>query len=131
MQLSVPAGTAKRFLLLLCGDIERNPGPKRGKMNLNIGFVKATSERMIKMLGRFSTVGCRTCAVAFRSACSRSSGTLSDDSGMLSFSGFGFHFDSMELRQVYFVVLVPLGTIVLLKICPGLLGGADGLVKRL
>ena len=59
--------------------------------------------------------------------------TLSDDSGMLSFSGSGFHFDrrTMEIHQVYFVVLVPLGTIVLLKICPGLLGGADGLVKRL
>lgn len=42
-----------RFLLLLCGDIERNPGPKRGKMNLNIGFVKATSERMIKCLSAF------------------------------------------------------------------------------
>ena len=42
-----------RFLLLLCGDIERNPGPKRGKMNLNIGFVKATSERMIKCLAAF------------------------------------------------------------------------------
>ena len=28
-----------RFLLLLCGDIERNPGPKRGKMNLNMSSV--------------------------------------------------------------------------------------------
>ena len=35
-----------RFLLLLAGDIEENPGPRRGKMDLTVGFVKATSDRM-------------------------------------------------------------------------------------
>ena len=36
-----------RFLLLLGGDIERNPGPgRRGPMDMTVGFVKATSDRM-------------------------------------------------------------------------------------
>lgn len=38
-----------RFLLLLGGDIERNPGPRaRGPLDLKIGFVPATSDRMEK-----------------------------------------------------------------------------------
>ena len=43
-----------RFLLLLAGDIERNPGPMRGPMDLSIGFVKATSDRMTKCLNAFT-----------------------------------------------------------------------------
>jgi len=59
--------------------------------------------------------------------------TLSDDSGMLFFSGFRFHFDkrTTEPRQVCFVAQAPLGTTVPLKTCLGLHGGVDGLVKRL
>ena len=38
-----------RLLLLLGGDIERNPGPRaRGPLDLKIGFVQATSDRMEK-----------------------------------------------------------------------------------
>ncbi len=43
-----------RFLLLLAGDIEENPGPKqRGPMDLSVGFVKATSDRMQKCYAGF------------------------------------------------------------------------------
>ena len=44
-----------RFLLMLCGDIEPNPGPRRGKMDLTIGFVKATSDRMQRCFDAFLT----------------------------------------------------------------------------
>ena len=51
-----------RFLLLLAGDIEENPGPvQRGPMDLSVGFVQATSDRMQKCYSGFrewcSTVG--------------------------------------------------------------------------
>ena len=52
-----------RFLLLLAGDIEENPGPRkqlaggelksRGPMNLDVGFVKATSDRMQRCYAGF------------------------------------------------------------------------------
>ena len=56
-----------RFLLLLAGDIEENPGPRqqgvqrdgnpnlraRGPMNLDVGFVKATSDRMQRCFAGF------------------------------------------------------------------------------
>ena len=42
-----------RFLLMLCGDIESNPGPRRGKMDLTVGFVKATSDRMQRCFDAF------------------------------------------------------------------------------
>ncbi len=56
-----------RFLLLLAGDIEENPGPSgpgfgggersglraRGPMNLEVGFVKATSDRMQRCFSGF------------------------------------------------------------------------------
>ena len=47
-----------RFLLLLGGDIERNPGPSerphgRGKLDLTKGFAKVTSERMAKCIEGF------------------------------------------------------------------------------
>ena len=46
-----------RFLLLLAGDIEENPGPTkqgRGQLDLNVGFVRATADRMAKCLAAFS-----------------------------------------------------------------------------
>ena len=46
-----------RLLLLLGGDIERNPGPVgafRGELDLNVGFSKITSERMKKCLNAFA-----------------------------------------------------------------------------
>jgi len=46
-----------RFLLLLGGDIERNPGPVRtvrGELDLGAGFSKATASRMTKCLEAFS-----------------------------------------------------------------------------
>lgn len=44
-----------RFLLLLCGDIEENPGPPhpRGPLDLTIGFAPATADRMQKCLSAF------------------------------------------------------------------------------
>ena len=45
-----------RFLLLLAGDNEENPGPPRkprGQMNLGVGFAKATADRMRKRLDAF------------------------------------------------------------------------------
>eukprot|EP00438_Fugacium_kawagutii_P008019 Skav209170 [mRNA] locus=scaffold1137:401715:406094:- [translate_table: standard] len=48
-----------RFLLLLAGDIERNPGPSvkapkpRGAMDLTVGFSQQTSTRMTRCLGVF------------------------------------------------------------------------------
>lgn len=46
------------LLLLLCGDIETNPGPSkayapRGELHLNVGFSQATMERMQKCLTAF------------------------------------------------------------------------------
>ena len=50
-----------RLLLLLCGDIERNPGPirqdpprvKRGHFDFDVGFAQATSKRMDDCLRSF------------------------------------------------------------------------------
>ena len=44
-----------RLLLLLGGDIERNPGPKmhRGPLDLSVGFVPETSQRMAKCFEAF------------------------------------------------------------------------------
>lgn len=49
-----------RFLLLLCGDIERNPGPLkvRGKMDLNVGFAPQTASRMASCLEAFKRWVC-------------------------------------------------------------------------
>ena len=50
-----------RFLLLLAGDIERNPGPRarsqkaRGPIDLSVGFVPQTSSRMHECLKFFAT----------------------------------------------------------------------------
>ena len=46
-------------LLLLCGDIEENPGPAkrymaRGELDFNVRFSQATIERMQKCLQAFS-----------------------------------------------------------------------------
>lgn len=44
------------MLLLLAGDIERNPGPvngPRGELDLSTGFHKATAERMHRCLAAF------------------------------------------------------------------------------
>ena len=55
------AGRWLRFLLLLAGDIEENPGPfrpkprvPRGPLDLNVGFATATSKRMQICLSEFS-----------------------------------------------------------------------------
>lgn len=50
-----------RLLLLISGDVERNPGPvfadkqrrSRGELDMEIGFAKATSQRMKKCLHSF------------------------------------------------------------------------------
>ena len=53
-----------RMLLLLAGDIERNPGPEprfssqhkqRGELDLGTGFAKATASRMKRCLSAFAT----------------------------------------------------------------------------
>lgn len=56
-----PLGRRYRLLLLLAGDIERNPGPTsskgqqaRGDLNLLGGFARATSDRMAKCLKAFA-----------------------------------------------------------------------------
>lgn len=55
-----PIGRWFRLLLLLAGDVERNPGPSkaqeyiaRGVLNLLVGFARATSVRMSKCLKAF------------------------------------------------------------------------------
>ena len=57
-QFSLNAGRWLRFLLLLAGDVERNPGPvkprqPRGPLDLNIGFAPVTADRMAKCFGAF------------------------------------------------------------------------------
>ena len=52
-QFSLNAARWLRFLLLLGGDIERNPGPAksrqpRGPLDLKIGFAQVTADRMAK-----------------------------------------------------------------------------------
>eukprot|EP00438_Fugacium_kawagutii_P036259 Skav223698 [mRNA] locus=scaffold1907:175367:179896:+ [translate_table: standard] len=54
-----PLGRWVRLLLLLCGDVEQNPGPPkykpRGELNMNVGFSQATSQRMRFCLQAFSS----------------------------------------------------------------------------
>lgn len=55
---SLNAARWLRFLLLLAGDIERNPGPAktrqpRGPLDLNVGFAPVTADRMSKCFGAF------------------------------------------------------------------------------
>lgn len=57
-QFSLNAARWLRFLLLLAGDIERNPGPAktrqpRGPLDLNVGFAPVTADRMSKCFGAF------------------------------------------------------------------------------
>lgn len=53
-----------RLLLLLAGDVERNPGPApvglgctkvRGELDMTVGFTKPTAQRMAKCLKAFET----------------------------------------------------------------------------
>ena len=56
-----PLGRWVRLLLLLAGDIERNPGPNfqqgayfpRGELNMSVGFSQATVQRMSRCLEAF------------------------------------------------------------------------------
>ena len=55
-----PLGRWVRLLLLLCGDIEENPGPAksyipRGELDFDVGFSPATLDRMQKCLQEFSS----------------------------------------------------------------------------
>lgn len=54
-----------RFLLLLAGDIERNPGPARGKLDLTVGFAPATSLRMSRCLEAFQSWVSETAMVSW------------------------------------------------------------------
>ena len=57
-----------RFLLLLGGDIERNPGPnRRGPMDMTVGFVKATSERMSRCFDGFKSWCLEVAGINWRS----------------------------------------------------------------
>ena len=54
-----PLGRWVRLLLLLCGDVEPNPGPvksyePRGELNMAVGFSKATVQRMERCLAAFA-----------------------------------------------------------------------------
>ena len=51
---SRPLGRWVLLLLLIAGDVERNPGPYRGPMNTSVGFVPATASRMSKCFEAFS-----------------------------------------------------------------------------
>ena len=42
------------LLLLMAGDVERNPGPYRGPMDTSVGFVPATASRMSKCFEAFT-----------------------------------------------------------------------------
>ena len=57
-QFPLNAARWLRFLLLLAGDIERNPGPAkvrqpRGPLDMKVGFAPVTAERMAKCFGAF------------------------------------------------------------------------------
>ena len=57
-RFSLNAARWLRFLLMLAGDVERNPGPskvrpERGPMDLSVGFVPATSDRMKRCFSAF------------------------------------------------------------------------------
>ncbi len=57
-QFSLNAARWLRFLLLLAGDIEENPGPvrprqERGPLDLSVGFVPATTDRMKRCFSAF------------------------------------------------------------------------------
>eukprot|EP00435_Cladocopium_sp_Y103_P074095 s580_g46.t1 len=54
-----PLGRWVRLLLLLCGDVEENPGPvkkyePRGELDMSVGFSQTTYARMEKCLAAFS-----------------------------------------------------------------------------
>lgn len=63
-----------RFLLLLAGDIERNPGPglqrgerlQRGPLDLNVGFAADTSLRMKKCVDAFAIWVERECDISWK-----------------------------------------------------------------
>ena len=57
-RFSLNAARWLRFLLMLAGDIERNPGPsrqraERGPLDLSVGFVPATTDRMKRCFDAF------------------------------------------------------------------------------
>ena len=57
-RFSLNAARWLRFLLMLAGDIERNPGPsrrpaERGPLDLSVGFVPATTDRMKRCFEAF------------------------------------------------------------------------------
>lgn len=57
-QFSLNAARWLRFLLMLAGDIEPNPGParqrvERGPLDLSVGFVPATTDRMKRCFNAF------------------------------------------------------------------------------
>ena len=63
-KFSRPLGRWLRLLLLLAGDVERNPGPPRlpptprGPLDLESGFTSTTGLRMRKVLCCLSTLAC-------------------------------------------------------------------------
>ncbi len=87
-----------RLLLLLGGDIERNPGPgrDRGPLDLSVGFVAATSDRM------------RKCFTAFQMWCEDEAGfgweSIAHDpqAVALALRGYGLHlFERGHPRYLY------------------------------
>ena len=87
-----------RLLLLLGGDIERNPGPglARGPLDLSVGFVAATSDRMKK------------CFSAFQLWCEEEAGLVWESIAIdpqavaLALRGYGLHlFERGHPRYLY------------------------------
>ena len=99
----VPKNPARwlRLLLLLGGDIERNPGPyrppaPRGKLDLTVGFSAATSSRMTK------------CLEAFRQWCEASdlpwdSLVISPEALAWALRGYGMHLFEVGLPRYLLV----------------------------
>lgn len=100
-------GRWARILLLLAGDIERNPGPfgkrplpERGELDLTVGFSKATSQRMLKCLTAFITWVVRELKVDIDKVFADANSTA------LALRGYGMHlFKSGFPRYMYVYAL--------------------------
>eukprot|EP00438_Fugacium_kawagutii_P011201 Skav235781 [mRNA] locus=scaffold3426:8173:9867:- [translate_table: standard] len=90
-----------RFLLLLGGDIERNPGPRpRGPLDMRVGFAPATADRMHRCLQMFMDWCNDELQIPWES--------VSSDIQALVFAvrGFGMHCFESGLPRYHFVYAI-------------------------
>ncbi len=91
-----------RFLPLLCGDIEENPGPQppRGPLDLSIGFAPATADRMSKCLRAFRQWIVEHLSVAWETLC------CDNEAMCWCLRAYGLHCFSSGLPRYMFVYAI-------------------------